>query len=159
MRQIVASNQSGVLPVARVVGNDYLYVWSRTISGLQQHYKTTTWSNFLLSRDDNPYSRSNEKSFYIYAENCVGRKRAGKDRSVAPRRQPTLAGESSSGPGEWANANWRMPANGSNLVHFFREWWRMVANAAIHLYEWRATMMQNVTAPTHVTKNCTAAMT
>ncbi len=100
MRQIVASNQSGVLPVARVVGNDYLYVWSRTISGLQQHYKTTTWSNFLLSRDDNPYSRSNEKSFYIYAENCVGRKRAGKDRSVAPRRQPTLAGESSSGPGE-----------------------------------------------------------
>lgn len=78
MRQIVASNQSGVLPVARVVGNDYLYVWSRTISGLQQHYKTTTWSNFLLSRDDNPYSRSNEKSFYIYAENCNFCKRDGK---------------------------------------------------------------------------------
>ncbi len=35
----------------------------------------------------------------------------------------------------------------------------MAANAAIHLYEWRATMMQNVTAPTHVPKNCTAAMT
>jgi len=124
MRQIVASNQSGVLPVARVVGNDYLYVWSRTISGLQQHYKTTTWSNFLLSRDDNPYSRSNEKSFYIYAENCVGRKRAGKDRSVAPRRQPTLAGERSSG--EWANAGeWvkscpflsGVVANGSKCSH------------------------------------------
>ena len=36
-------------------------------------------------------------------------------------------GHQAQAKGEWANANWRMPANGSNLVHFFREWWRMAA--------------------------------
>ena len=50
-------------------------------------------------------------------------------------------GQRAQANGEWANANWRMVAKGSNVDHFLRKWARMAANAAIHMYQCRISLM------------------
>ncbi len=50
-------------------------------------------------------------------------------------------GQRAQANGEWANANWRMVAKGSNVDHFLRKWARMAANAAIHMHQCRISLM------------------